>query len=442
MRALCAVLALLAADGLPADPDLGAAATHTSAIEAGGVRVRWDPAAIPPERARAGADRAAAALRAVESALDQRLEAPPTLFLYRDAADLAARTGAPAAWGAFAHGDRSVHAPLGAPLRHEWTHLVARRFRGAGRDPGGLLREGLAAAMEGSDRGIAVGDWAAVERRLGLLAPLADLRLRWPAGPPACAHPDHAAGAFARWLLDARGLAALKALYAAPGDAEAAAGASWEGLERAWHAALDARAVPEGDEAAVRKWFGLPTARWTARAAGEDLAAGADPLARFAARRPGAWSAEAGTLVARGPADAFASLDGLASFPAGSALRARFVPGPGASLFLRVARRDGRSDEALLGPDGAFLTLGGGDGGLARVPRVRLVPGRRTEAIFEARGGRSRLWLDGWLVHEAEDPTGGGPGGVGIGVRGGEVRVEALEVIGPAEAPAPGPPSR
>jgi hypothetical protein len=435
MKALWAGLALLAiGDGAP-DPDARAAETHTDELLAGNVVVRWVPGSMTTRRAREEGERAEEALRAVEAALDQALDRTPTLYLYPDAEDLAARTGMPSCWGAFARGDRIVHASLGAPLRHEWTHLVARRVPGAAADPGEVLREGLAAAVEGTDRGVSVEDWAAVERRLGLLASLEALRLRWPSGPPEEAHPDHAAGAFVRFLLDTRGLARVKALLARPGDPAGTLGATWADLDAEWLLRLDARAVPAEKESEVRKWFGLSVERRAPadRARTEDLLRGERPLDRFAERRAGAWRSDGRALVGTGPEDWFAALDWHGSFPAGTALRAVLVPGPGATTYLRVGRRDDRSDEAILGPGGVFLTLGGGDRGLARAPRVRIAPGRRVEAVLEVSGTRARLWLDGWLVHDAEDAVQGGEGGVGIGVRGGDVRVEALEALLPAE---------
>jgi hypothetical protein len=426
---------LLSADAAPADPDRAAEATHRAEAAAPGVVVRFDPARVGPEAAVREAGRASRALRDLEVALEQRLDAPARLYLYRDPAELAARTGAPSAWGAFAWGERSIHAPLGAPLRHELTHLLARRFPGAAKDPGGLLREGLAAAMEETDRGIAVEDWAAVERRLGVLPSLGALRDSWPDGAPPEAHPYHAAGAFVRWLLATRGLAAVKDAYADPRGAASLLDDGQEPVEADWHASLDGRAVDPWHEAAVRRWFGLPGERLPdslAAAAVEDLLEGERLLERFRLRRPGTWTADGDGLRGAGPADDFASLDSWGAFPAGAALRCAFTTGPDASLFLRVHRTAEGSDEAVFRPDGSFLTLATGHDALVRVPRVRVVPGRRTVAVLETRGRDARLYLDGWLVLEARGAFRGGGGTVGLGVRGGPVAISALEVLRPA----------
>ena len=438
MRALWAGLVFLAFGGDPPDPNVRAAATHTDERRTEHVLVRWVPGSIPDERALAEAARSETALQEVEAALEQKLGLLPTHFLYRDAADLAASTGMPETWAAFVRGDRTVHATLGAPLRHEWTHVVAQRIPGAAADPGPVIREGLAAAIEGTDRGIAVEDWASVERRLGLLPSLGLLRQSFPQGPPEFGPPDHATGGFVKFLLATRGLKKLKALLVKPGDPAGTLGAAWEELDAEFHRWLDERAVPEAAEIDVRSWYGLPVRRRTPAPGAKtaNLLEGEKPLDRFSSRRPGTWRVDGGALVGTAAEEWFAALDSTGSFPAGTGLRAVIVPGPGATAYLRVGRRDVSSDEALLGPGGAFLTLGGGERGLARVPRIRLAPGRRVEAVLDVRNTRARLFLDGWLVHEHMDAaTGGesGEGGVGIGVRGGELRVEALEALLPAQ---------
>ncbi len=186
MPILAAAAALLFA-AFPAETDLDRLARQAlpATVVAEGVILHYDPGAIAEGVASAEARRASAALRALEARLETRLEGAAEIFLYRDAAEFAARTGAPAHWECLASGPRSIHLPRGAAIRHEIAHLLAQRFPGAaGRDPGGLLREGLAVWVEGDDRGIPVAVWAAVCGRVGLLPPLADLRDLWPEGPP------------------------------------------------------------------------------------------------------------------------------------------------------------------------------------------------------------------------------------------------------------------
>ncbi len=391
----------------------------TGTRESGAVVVHFDPATVPASDAGAEAARAREVLAGLEARLETRWEGKVHVFLYADGAEFRARTGAPAAWEGFAKGDASLHVPRGAPLRHELTHLLARRFPvpgsdppAAAADPGGLLREGLAAAMEGTDRGIPVSSFAAVYARLGLLPPLADLRDRWPEGPPREFHPYHAAGSFVEGLL-ATGVAKVKALYAAPGRAEAILGRGWDALEGEWRARLAAAPVPDAEEDAVRREFLLPTAKipaGLAAKAGVPLVADADPL-------PARWTREEGLLRGEG-ADSWTLLGADREWRGEFAVRAVVRAGPGAGLLLRVNRSEGRSDEALLTPEGVGVTLRGGLEGLARAA-VRLVPGRWTEVVLAQEKGTARLYLDGRLVVEAPGAFGPAGGAAAIGARGG-----------------------
>jgi hypothetical protein len=431
------LLALAAALGDATDPaltdlDRRVLDTLSATLDGGPVIVHYDPASVRPADAAAEADRAREALALLEKRLDARLDGPAHLFLYRDGEEFRTRTGAPPAWGAFAAGPRSLHVPRGAPLRHELTHLLARRFPGAAdRDPGGLLREGLAVAMQGEDHGVPPSSWAAAYARFGLLPPLASLRERWPEGPPREMHPYNAAGSFVEWLLGAEDLAKVKALYADPGKEREILGRGWEELEAAWRAWLDAREVPDAEEDEIHRGMLLPVGRLPAALArnpGEALFDGRT-LAGWKASRAGAWSAAEGVLHGTG-GEGWALLDADREWKGAFALRVVARAGAGGGLLLRVNHAEGRSDEALLTPEGCGVTLGGGAGGFARAP-VRLVPGRWTEVVLAQEAGTARLYLDGRLVVEAAGAFGPGGGSAGIGATGGAVDVRAAAVLLP-----------
>ncbi len=408
MFLLAAALAL-ATDPALTDLDLSVLEALSATRDIGTVVVHYDPASVRPADANAEADRAQAALALLEKRLEVRLDGPAHVFLYRDAEEFRARTGAPPSWGAFAAGPRSLHVPRGAPLRHELTHLVARRFPGcAEKDPGGLLREGLAVAMEGEDHGVPVSSWAAVYARLGLLPSLASLRERWPTGPPREAHPYNAAGSFVEWLLATEGLKKLKALYADPGREEEILGRGWGEFEAAWREWLEARPVPEADEDEVHRGMLLPVGRIPAalaRDGGQAIFDGRS-LAGWTAARAGAWSAAEGALHGAG-GEGWVHIATEREWKGGFALRVTVRVGPGAGLCLRVNRGEGRSDEALLTPEGCGVTLAGGDGGLER----------------------TLLYLDGRLVVRAAKAFGPGGGSAGIGATGGAVDVRAAAVL-------------
>ncbi len=427
-------LLLLAADADPAltDLDRRVLAAMPASLEAGPVLVHYDPAALSVGRAEQEGERALAALRRLERDLEVRFEGRAHLFLHRNEEAFRAATGAPQEWGAFASGPRSVHLPWGAPVVHEMTHLVAHLFEGAGdRDPGGLLREGLAVAMEGEDRRVPVVSWAAVYARLGLLPPVADLRDRWPAGPPRGAHPYHAAGAFVRWLLDTAGPGRVKALYAAPDRPAEALGRGWADLEAEWRAWLQAREVPAAEEDAVRRALGLPVALLPERlraAAGEPL-----PASGWIGRRPGAWRPAGDGTLRGGSDEGWAVVEAGRAFPPGAAFRVRARVLGEASLLLSIGRREGASDEALLTPGGSLVTVEGGEGGFVRTG-ARLVPGRWTEILLMEERGAALLYLDGRLVLRAAGAFREGGGSVGVGVSGGAAEVADARVL------LPGPP--
>jgi hypothetical protein len=422
---------LLAAPGGEPDPalterDRRALAVLTAAVEGEGIRLHFDPATVPRATAEAEARRAREALAALERLLDLHLDGPAHLFLYADAADFRARTGAPAAWGAFAEGPRSLHLPPGAPLRHELAHLLARRIPGAAeRDPGGLWREGFAVALEGSEHGVPVAAWAATYRRLGLLPALGPLRERWPTGAPDGPNPALAAGAYVGWRIAEEGLPAVMAIYggrAPEGDREAA-----------WHAALDGTAVEDAAADAVHRSLGLPLGRAAAAyldpARGEPLPVPAD----LAGWRPGnrkAWTAAEGSI--RGSAgEAWEFCAAEREFRGTAALRAEVRAAAGATVVLRLNRTAEGSDDAILAPDGVGVTVRDRAVGV-RSP-ARLVPGRWTSVLVTQEGGRARVFLDGRAVLDAPGAFGAGGGGVGLGVRGGAAEVRGIAILPPPE---------
>ena len=434
MRAAALLLVLtVAGDPGLTDLDRRVEASLSAIHEEGPVVVHYDPAALSEGWAAKEGRRALDALRLLEARLDVPWEGRAHVFLHRDEESFRAATGAPAAWGAFASGPRSLHLPRGAPVVHEMTHLVAHRIPGCeGRDPGGFLREGLAAAMEGEDRSIPVASWAAVYARLGILPAPGELRARWPEGEPRGPHPYHVAGAYVAWLLETRGAAKVKELYAAPDRVEEILGSPWAALDGEFALRLLLLSVPDAEEDAVRRGLGLPAARLPdalAKGRAEDLLAGA-PDRGWTALRPEAWTpGERGGL--RGASsEGWAILETKRRLPPGTALRLRVRAGAGASPLLRQHRTEEGSAEALLTPGGGLLTVGGGAEGFAGT-EVRLVPDRATEVILHAEGTTARLYLDGRLVREVEEAFRPAEGALGIGVSGGEVEVEEAAAVLP-----------
>jgi hypothetical protein len=401
--------------------------------EAGPVVVHYDPASVPAIEAEAEGARARAALEAIQARLHERLDGPAHLFLYRDAGEFRERTGAPPSWEAFAAGARSLHVPTGAPLRHEITHLLGHRITGSvERDPGGLLREGLATAMEGADQGVPVSSWAAIYMRLGLLPSVKEMRERWPEGRRE-AHPYHAAGSFVEWLLATEGLVRVKAVYADPSKAGETFGRGWEDLEGDWRKWLAGRVVPSADEDVVRRGMLLPTRRAPpplAQAPGESLFDGRS-LEGWSAPRAGSWSVADGVLRGEGK-DGWSMLGTAKRWKGEYSLRATVRVPEGCGVLLRLNHTEESSDEVLMTPQGCSVTLRGGAEGAVRSP-VRLEAGRWTDVLVTQEDGTARLYLDGRLLIEASGAFGRPGGAAGLGVTGGVAEVRAVSVVPAAE---------
>jgi hypothetical protein len=285
--------------------------------------------------------------------------------------------------------------------------------------------------MEGADRGASVASSAAVYERLGVLPSMGGLRKDWREEPVDGVHPYTAAGAFVGWLLETLGAAKVKAVYAAPDRAEEILGSGWDALEAAWRATLEARVIPQGEEDLIRRHMGLPTDLLPASLAQADRAIHfqGTGLAGWVPRRSGVWVLRDGLL--RGAAgEGWEYLDSDPTWERPACVRATVRLGEGGGLMLRVNRREGASDEALLTGEGCLLTVKGGQEGFARAA-VRLVPGRWTEVLLAQDRGTARLYLDRRLVLEAKDAFGAGRGGVALGYQGADVEIRDAAVLFP-----------
>jgi hypothetical protein len=147
-------------------------------------------------------------------------------------------------------------------VRHELAHVVL------GRDaPGPLnipalarifphaaLVEGAAEALEWSSGDLTLHQWSAALRRLGLEVDIADLMGSdgFYGQPPGKAYT--LSGSFMRWLLETRGSAAFRAVYA-DADFQAAYGHPLATLVTAWRGFLDGLDLPPDTEALAKQRF-------------------------------------------------------------------------------------------------------------------------------------------------------------------------------------------
>lgn len=150
-------------------------------------------------------------------------------------------------------------------LGHEIMHVVAGAF---GRGPfriagalGGLLPdpgliEGIAVAGSPRDGDLAPAEWAKAMKELGLLPRLERLfGLGFLAQNSSTAYT--ASGAFVGWVHERHGAAAVRAWYGGRPLPEIT-GASWEAMEREWHAALDALPLAEAARVQALARFDRP----------------------------------------------------------------------------------------------------------------------------------------------------------------------------------------
>lgn len=150
-------------------------------------------------------------------------------------------------------------------LGHELVHVLAGRvargpFETAGSwgglipDPG--LIEGVAVAASPREGDLSAAEWAKAMKDLGILPPLSRLfALGFLGESSSTAYT--VSGAFVGWIHDVDGAAVVRDWYGG-GDLAALTGKSWEELERAWHASLDAIALAPAAAATARAKFDRP----------------------------------------------------------------------------------------------------------------------------------------------------------------------------------------
>ncbi len=152
-----------------------------------------------------------------------------------------------------------------AALGHELMHVLAGAFgRGPLRIAGDLwglvpdpgLIEGIAVAGSPKESDLTPREWAKAMKDLGLLPPLRRLfAFGFLAESSTTAYT--VSGAFVGWVRDRYGADAIRAWYGGRALPEIA-GAPWDELERAWHADLEAIALPEAARAQAKARFDRP----------------------------------------------------------------------------------------------------------------------------------------------------------------------------------------
>ncbi len=224
--------------------------------------------AIPPEAAQRFARECEAHVAQAEAWLGVRGPERITAFLFETAGQKSRLMGAagtniakPWRGEVYVQGTSFPHRVLG----HEIVHVIAA---GTGRGPfkiagtlGGFLPnpgliEGVAVAASPRDEDLSPMDWAKAMKDLGILPPLERLfALAFLGEASSTAYT--VSGAFVGWVHDKFGAEAVVSWYRG-GELPAITGKSWQELESAWHADLDAIVLPEAVRVQAAAKFDKP----------------------------------------------------------------------------------------------------------------------------------------------------------------------------------------
>ena len=397
--------------------------------------LRWRPGS------RAGASVERVAVRAERDLADicARLGCAPkdrfVLWLYDDAAELARVTGVTGT-GGFSKDDAS-HVPHDDDQTryHELVHLVAHNLLAkAGDEPRNLfVVEGLANALLEFVHGVHVDAVAKFYRARKQLPPLRELTTgdfyAWQARHPGFDAYD-VAGSWVLFLLRSQPREKVTAWYKGA-SAKETFGKDEAGLERAWHAHLDALTLRPEVETLLRRRHGEP-AEFT-----RDVERGELPAELLG--RPGEWRSltgaargGAGAKAFREDGDALAASNTLGEWQdcdlgtelLGDAILRATIETP-APVPIKIQL--GAANQALV-VNGTFVYRGGEP--VAHAPEPAMDQRRKTtDLALVRRDGRLQVWVDGRRVLDAEaDPA---PALPGIGIHAGravfrDVRVRAL----------------
>jgi hypothetical protein len=238
------------------------------------------------------------------------------------------------------------------------------------------------------------------------------------------------AGSFVRHLLDAHDVEAVKRYYTGA-PAKAALGADERELEKAWHAALDARLLPPEVETLLRQRAGEPATFDVfevdpeKRIPAEILGQPKDwkPLAgeKLAPRNDTAWKRDGDTLVASGAGDVWHVCALGSRKYRDCAVRARVKT---ENVLGGVQLQLGEGCCALLVANGTFVYRNGN--GTAMSPAAKVPITGDVDFMMIRRGRRLEVWVDGIRLTEGEVDTDAAP--VGIGFHSGTARFESVRV--------------
>lgn len=405
----------------------------------GNVVLHFDPDALSPGEVDAAAARNAGFWAEVEKKLEVRPPVPVHVFLYRDAADMRAKTNREESSVAWSSG-HTIHAAHDYGDCHEFVHVFAQHLPKDEESvpPEGFFVEGLATALQARDQGVAMSDWAAVALAVGRVPPLVELRRTWPKGAPAGVHPYHLAGSFLDFLIERFGIEKVKRLYTHCLEFHGVLGRSFAALEREWRAWLAARKVAPDHEEHVLRRMGIPKEKRLPAEVrdrkGVPLFDG-KTLDGWKPEAGGVWTVRDGLLVATHAGkwtriDASSRLDERASTGRHLGVRLRFRMTAGNAFQLRLGAQGGNV-EAIFAAWKSFLVVAkdGGPYEVVASSDFRFAPGEWVDAVFADEGGTARVYVNGCLVLESPRDVGLLHRTLSLAVEEGTVEVASVELI-------------
>ncbi len=392
--------------------------THAAILRTEHFEIRYRPGSRAGAAAPRAGSRAERDLARICRELAVENDGSYRLFLYDDAAELAAITGVKGV-GAFASG-RDVHLPIGSgqTRAHEIAHVVTVRLKKTGDEPRNMaFPDGIANALLTYVHGVHVHAVARVYQKKRQLPSLKEITgvadfYGWLAKHPGFNGYDVAASWF-RFLIDTYGIEKTKRYYTGTTPQDAF-GKSLAVLEKDWHKALAAFPLTPEVEKLVRRKQG--------EAVTFDVYP-LDPFQRLPKKlrgKPSAWKElKAESMRSDTPNWVWQDL-GRKKFK-NAIIEAVLRPSPGAA---GVCVRFGDKCKALVVQPGVFLFTEG----RALTMTKDFLLGRRDEVhvAFVRRGDEVEIWVDGFRVVSGR--TAMSVAKPGVGIAGGTLTITRFRV--------------
>ena len=358
-----------------------------------------------------------------EKLLQMEYEGRVHVFLYRDIADLQKTTGTQAV--AFATGNVSVHQSIDFKSVHEFTHILALQFPNDEDAVTDMFAcEGLATILAKHDEDVPIHSWAAVYQSRSQLPGLIELRRSWPNGAPARVHPYHVAGSFVGYLIEEFGIEKVKRWYVNSTEAHMEFGKTFRRLERDWHQWLQRRTVEPKHRNHVMAKLGVIPEKYSSSKV-TNLFDG-KTLGGLVTDEEAKWKVQDGRLVGSDN-NTWTFISTEREFPTNVGVRLKFKLVDGKAISVRIGGADNSSNHVNLATWATYISYK--EGGYLGVEELKIEHNKWYQVVLVNDNGTARLYFNDLVIREHDDVFNLSEGTVGIGVEGGTIEVEELEVF-------------